>query len=208
MGTKLNDMQQRILRFLLHAQGRGYRPSTAEIRDAVGLSSTFAVRKELDDLRTMGFIARNPQRPEDIVVAPDDDLRAVWSEPPVHVPLLGAIAAGRPVLTEENIEEEFWLPRELVGYADNLFMLRTHGESMVEAGIRDGDYVVVHRQSNAAHDDVVVARLGDETTVKRLYARGGQVRLLPANPDFEPIEVTGEVDAELVGKVVTVIRTL
>jgi repressor LexA len=207
MAAKLSDMQQRLLRFLRHTEGRGYRPSPSEIRDAVGLPSVLAVHKELDDLRDKGLIARNPKMPGDIVLAWDDDQRTSWSEPPVPVPLLGAIAAGQPILAEENIEDELWLPRELVGFADDLFMLRVRGASMTEAGIHDGDYVVVHRQETAAHGDIVVARTAEEAaTVKRFSTRGGRILLVPANAAFQPIEVT--VGTRVLGKVVTVIRML
>jgi repressor LexA len=206
MAAKPNDLQQRMLRFLRHTEGRGYLPTTAEIRDAVGLPSVLAVHRELDELQAKGFIARDPNRPSTIVVLLDIDHPAMWSEPPVQVPLLGSIAAGRPVTAEENIEDEFWLPRALVGYGSDLFMLRTRGESMIEAGIHDGDYVVVHAQNTAAHGDIVVARLGDETTVKHFHARGGRILLSPANPAFEPIEVGADVG--IVGKVVAVIRSL
>jgi repressor LexA len=208
MGAKLSDVQQSILRCLRVADEGDHRPTAAEIRDAVGLPSVSAVHKELDELRDKGFIVRNPRKPGDILVVPGEDLRAVWSEPPVQVPLLGRIAAGPPNLAEENVEDQFWLPRELVGDATDLFMLRTHGDSMTEAGISDGDYMVIHRQETAANGDIVVARLDEETTVKRFSAHSGRVLLLPANPAYDPMDVTLRTDVSIVGKVVAVIRTL
>jgi repressor LexA len=206
MSAKLSDMQQRILRFLRHTEDRGYRPSAVEIRYAVGLVSTLAVHQELDVLRRNGFIVRDPSRGGDILVRNGDDLGPVWTEPPVQVQLLGSIAAGEPILAQENVEEDFWLPRELVGYGDGLFMLRVNGQSMTGAGINHGDYVVVRRQETAANGEIVAALLDEDATIKRLSTAGGRRLLLPANPDFDPIEVTE--DVTVIGKVVTVIRTL
>jgi repressor LexA len=206
MNTRLSDTQHRILRFLCHARQRGYLPSPTEIKDAIGLASTLAVRAELDALRDAGFIRRDPTRPSDILLE-CDGLEAIRSDPAVYVPLLGTIAAGQPISAEENIEQEFWLPRQLVGYGEALFMLRVRGDSMIDAGIRDGDLVVVRHQESASNGEVVAALLGDEATVKRLSLTQGRVVLLPANSAFEPIDVA-EPGAGILGKVVTVIRTL
>ena len=193
---------------------RGYPPSIREIGDAVGLTSTSSVAHQLRTLERKGYLRRDPNRPRAVDVRAFDD----GSKPPVltdvagsdalpeptYVPVLGRIAAGGPILAEEAVEDVFPLPRELVGEGA-LFMLKVVGESMVDAAICDGDWVVVRQQSVADNGDIVAAMIDGEATVKTFKRTGGQVWLMPHNPAFDPIPGN---DAAVLGKVVTVIRKI
>jgi repressor LexA len=193
---------------------RGYPPSIREIGDAVGLTSTSSVAHQLRTLERKGYLRRDPNRPRAVDIRVSDD----GSRPPVvtdvagsdalpeptYVPVLGRIAAGGPILAEEAVEDVFPLPRELVGEGA-LFMLKVVGESMVDAAICDGDWVVVRQQSVADNGDIVAAMIDGEATVKTFKRTGGQVWLMPHNPAFDPIPGN---DAAVLGKVVTVIRKI
>jgi repressor LexA len=193
---------------------RGYPPSIREIGDAVGLTSTSSVAHQLRTLERKGYIRRDPNRPRAVDVRSADDA----SRPPVitdvagsdalpeptYVPVLGRIAAGGPILAEEAVEDVFPLPRELVGEGA-LFMLKVVGESMVDAAICDGDWVVIRQQNVADNGDIVAAMIDGEATVKTFKRTGGQVWLMPHNPAFDPIPGN---DAAVLGKVVTVIRKI
>jgi repressor LexA len=193
---------------------RGYPPSIREIGDAVGLTSTSSVAHQLRTLERKGFLRRDPNRPRAVDVRSADDP----SRPPVltdvagsdalpeptYVPVLGRIAAGGPILAEEAVEDVFPLPRELVGEGA-LFLLKVVGESMVDAAICDGDWVVVRQQNVADNGDIVAAMIDGEATVKTFKRTGGQVWLMPHNPAFDPIPGN---DAAVLGKVVTVIRKI
>src|ERR1700761_8807049 len=170
---------------------RGYPPSIREIGDAVGLTSTSSVAHQLRTLERKGYLRRDPNR-RGAVALPE----------PTFVPVLGRIAAGGPILAEEAVEDVFPLPRELVGEG-TLFLLKVVGESMVEAAICDGDWVVVRQQNVADNGDIVAAMIDGEATVKTFKRAGGQVWLMPHNPAFDPIPGN---DATVLGKVVTVIR--
>ena len=193
---------------------RGYPPSIREIGDAVGLTSTSSVAHQLRTLERKGYIRRDPNRPRAVDVRSSDD----GSRPPVltdvagsdalpeptYVPVLGRIAAGGPILAEEAVEDVFPLPRELVGEGA-LFMLKVVGESMVDAAICDGDWVVVRQQSVADNGDIVAAMIDGEATVKTFKRTGGQIWLMPHNKAFDPIPGN---DAAVLGKIVTVIRKI
>ena len=193
---------------------RGYPPSIREIGDAVGLTSTSSVAHQLRTLERKGYLRRDPNRPRAVDVRVSDD----GSRPPVltdvagsdalpeptYVPVLGRIAAGGPILAEEAVEDVFPLPRELVGEGA-LFLLKVVGESMVDAAICDGDWVVVRQQNVADNGDIVAAMIDGEATVKTFKRTGGQVWLMPHNPAFDPIPGN---DAAVLGKVVTVIRKI
>ncbi len=193
---------------------RGYPPSIREIGDAVGLTSTSSVAHQLRTLERKGYLRRDPNRPRAVDVRISDD----GSRPPVltdvagtdalpeptYVPVLGRIAAGGPILAEEAVEDVFPLPRELVGEGA-LFLLKVVGESMVDAAICDGDWVVVRQQSVADNGDIVAAMIDGEATVKTFKRTGAQVWLMPHNPAFDPIPGN---DAAVLGKVVTVIRKI
>lgn len=195
---------------------RGYPPSVREIGEGVGLTSPSSVAHQLGTLERLGYLRRDPNRPRALVVAdpaemqaPDSGLRVLETLPheagdAVDVPLLGRIAAGGPILAQESVEAVFPLPRELVGQGE-LFMLKVVGDSMVDAAICDGDWVVVRRQPDADNGDIVAALLDDEATVKTLKRRDGHVWLMPHNPAYAPI--LGD-EATIMGKVVSVLRRL
>jgi repressor LexA len=206
MHEELTTRQRRILEVICEAVGkRGYPPSIREIGDSVGLTSTSSVHAQLDALQRKGYIRRDPTKPRAIEVHCEDAVGAQPRSLPAYVPLVGRIAAGSPVLAEQQIEEEYRLPRELVGQGEELFMLRVRGDSMIDAGVFDGDFVVVRSQPVAEDGEMVAALIDDEATVKHLSRKGGRVRLLPANPAYEPIDGS---TAQILGKIVTVIRRL
>ena len=193
---------------------RGYPPSIREIGDAVGLTSTSSVAHQLRTLERKGLLKRDHNRPRAVniqdgdhqppggssaQVAPDPDLPT-----PTFVPVLGRIAAGGPILAEEAVEDVFPLPRELVGEG-SLFLLRVVGESMIDAAICDGDWVVVRQQNVADNGDIVAAMIDGEATVKTFKRKDGHVWLLPHNPAFDPID--GD-HATILGKVTAVLRRL
>lgn len=201
MDMDISARQREILDYIRETVAdRGYPPSVREIGDAVGLSSPSTVHSHLSTLVTAGYLRRDPSKPRAIEV-----LDTGTQQGPVrNVPLLGRIAAGSPILAEEDIEEVFPLPADLVGDGP-IFMLRVRGDSMIDAGILDGDFVVVHKQPDALDGDIVAALIdGEEATVKRLERRDGSVVLHSENPAYEPMVFTGGV--ELIGKVITVLR--
>ncbi|QUR69668.1 repressor LexA [Mycobacterium spongiae] len=212
MDSALTERQRTILDVIrTSVTTRGYPPSIREIGDAVGLTSTSSVAHQLRTLERKGYLRRDPNRPRAVDVrGADDGATAPATEvagsdalpEPTFVPVLGRIAAGGPILAEEAVEDVFPLPRELVGEG-TLFLLKVVGDSMVEAAICDGDWVVVRQQNVADNGDIVAAMLDGEATVKTFKRAGGQVWLMPHNPAFDPIPGN---DATVLGKVVTVIR--
>ena len=183
----------------------GYPPSVREIGEAVGLTSTSSVAHQLRALERKGFLRRDPNRPRAVGVLPteiDAGMDPSHKPTPAYVPMVGRIAAGGPILAEESIEDVFPLPREIVGEGE-LFLLKVVGDSMIDAAICDGDWVVVRQQVDANNGDIVAALLDDEATVKTLQRRDGQVWLMPHNPAFAPIDGT---HARIMGKVVSVLR--
>ncbi len=191
---------------------RGYPPSMREIGDAVGLSSLSSVTHQLNQLELSGYLRRDPNRPralEVLIDLPRADSGTVSDNPtPVGdaamVPLVGRIAAGIPITAEQQVDEIFPLPRQLVGKGD-LFMLKVSGDSMIDAAICDGDWIVVRQQKTAENGDIVAAMLDDEATVKVFHQRDGHTWLLPRNSAFAPI--LGDF-AEVLGKVVAVLRAV
>ena len=208
----LTERQRTILNVIrASVTSRGYPPSIREIGDAVGLTSTSSVAHQLRTLERKGYLRRDPNRPravdvrgaDDLMTPPVTDVAGSDALPePTFVPVLGRIAAGGPILAEEAVEDVFPLPRELVGEG-TLFLLKVVGDSMVEAAICDGDWVVVRQQNVADNGDIVAAMIDGEATVKTFKRAGGQVWLMPHNPAFDPIPGN---DATVLGKVVTVIR--
>jgi len=201
VGKGLTKRQREILNYVLNnMQQRGYPPSVREIGAALGLTSSSTVHSHLTALEKKGFIHRDPSKPRAIEILKDGA-----SQPPkrvVNVPVLGRIAAGQPLFAEENIEDIFPLPRDLVR-EDASFILRVRGESMIEAGILDGDFIVVRQQPTANNGEIVAALLGDEATVKRFYRERDHIRLQPENRTMTPILTR---DATVLGKVVALIR--
>jgi repressor LexA len=206
----LTERQREILDFIESQQReRGYPPPVREIGEAVGLTSTSTVHAHLSTLQKLGYLRRDPTKPRAIEVHYDPTSGGVIERRPVrHVPLVGDVAAGTDVLAQENLEESYPLPSDFTGDGE-LFMLRVRGDSMIEAGILDGDFVVARRQATADPGDIVVAGIpGDEATVKTFArAKGGKVVLQPANPRLGPMEF-GPDDVRLFGRVVTVLRRM
>lgn len=223
----LTSRQQAILDMIRETtEERGYPPSVREIGESVGLTSPSSVAHQLKNLQRSGYLRIDPNRPRALVLANHHDSTTVQSaEHPVesslgntahgaaptaahsairHVPVVGRIAAGGPILAEETIEETFPLPAELVGNGE-LFSLKVVGDSMVDAAICDGDWVVVRRQPTCDNGDIVAALLDNEATVKTFKRTDGHVWLVPHNSSYEPIN--GD-NAQILGKVVTVLRRL
>ncbi len=224
-GDGLTVRQRRVLEVIRDSvERRGYPPSMREIGDAVGLSSTSSVSHQLAMLQRKGFLRRDLNRPRAVDLrtpaevlaarsttaaaqAPStyDETGIADSAPtPTYVPVVGRIAAGGPVLAEQSVEAVFPLPRELVGEG-TLFLLRVTGDSMIEAAICDGDWVVVRQQPVADNGDIVAAMIDGEATVKTFRRTGGQIWLMPHNAAYEPIP--GE-EATILGRVVTVLRRI
>jgi repressor LexA len=210
----LTQRQRRILEVIrASVTTRGYPPSIREIGDAVGLTSTSSVAHQLRALERKGYLRRDPNRPravdvrgaDESAIPPATDVAGSDALPePTFVPVLGRIAAGGPILAEEAVEDVFPLPRELVGDG-SLFLLRVIGDSMVDAAICDGDWVVVRQQNVADNGDIVAAMIDGEATVKTFKRTGEQIWLMPHNPAFDPIPGN---EAAVLGKVVTVIRKI
>lgn len=208
MPQKLTKRQRQILDVIVqHQNDRGYPPSVREIGEAVGLRSPATVKSHLDNLRDAGYLERDPAKPRAIQVHYDGGANNAERRPLRHVPLVGDVAAGTDVLAEQNVEELVPMPADLTGDGE-LFMLRVRGDSMIDVGIFDGDFVVCRTQDDAPDGDIVVAGIpGEEATVKTLRRRDGQVVLVPANERlsemvFDPSEVS------VFGRVVTVMRKL
>lgn len=200
----LNHRQKQILAYIRDTlRIKGYPPSVREIGEAVGLSSSSTVHGHLAKLETLGFIRRDQDKPRAIEILDE----APWRQKKITpVPLVGRVTAGQPILAVENVEEVYPFPLELVGNNENVFMLSVQGESMINAGIFDGDYVLVREQNSASNNDIVVALVNDEeATVKRFFKEKDYVRLQPENDHMEPILVT---NVAILGKVIGVFRRL
>lgn len=212
----LTARQRKVLEVIRDSvDRRGYPPSMREIGESVGLTSTSSVSHQLSTLERKGYLRRDPNRPRALEVRSPGEVPASATSAtvdetgvgdahpaPTYVPVVGRIAAGGPVLAEEAVEDVFPLPRQLVGEG-SLFLLRVQGDSMVDAAICNGDWVVVRQQPVAEQGEVVAAMIDGEATVKTFKRRGGKVLLLPANPAYEPIP--GD-DATILGRVVAVLR--
>ena len=209
MATPISQRQRRILEFIeKHMHDKSYPPSVREIGEAVGLTSPSTVHTHLNTLTRLGYLRRDPAKPRAIEVRWDANSGAVMERRPVkHVPLIGDVAAGTDVLAQENVEEVLPLPQDFTGKGD-LFMLRVRGESMIDVGILDGDFVVAAQQSIVKKGDIVVAGIpGDEATIKFYERSGDQVTLTPANAAMTPM-VFSTRDVTVYGRVVTVLRRL
>jgi repressor LexA len=199
---KMTKRQQEIFTFIKrYASKYGYPPTVREIGKAVGLASSSTVHAHLANLEKYGVLRRDPTKPRAIELLFDKAKRAVSSDEGA-LPLVGRVAAGQPVLAEENIEDYVQVP-SVAGGDEGEYVLQVAGESMRDAGILAGDYVVVRPQNTAGDGDIIVALLGDEATVKRFFRERDHVRLQPENPAMEPIRSR---DVEVLGKVVGVFR--
>jgi repressor LexA len=216
----LTARQRKVLEVIRDSvQRRGYPPSMREIGESVGLTSTSSVSHQLRALQRKGFLLRDPNRPRAVVVRMPGSA-TVESEPesyemaggqetsarpaPAYVPLVGRIAAGGPILAEEAVEDVFALPKQLVGEGTH-FLLNVSGDSMIEAAIADGDWVVVRQQPVAENGDIVAAMIDGEATVKTFKRRDEGVWLMPHNPAYDPIPGDG---ATILGRVVAVLRKM
>ncbi|WP_067482881.1 transcriptional repressor LexA [Actinomadura hibisca] len=214
----LTQRQRMVLEVIRDSvQRRGYPPSMREIGEAVGLTSTSSVSHQLRALQRKGFLRRDPNRPRAVEVRvpgatpvrTEDEPYPGQEQPPAHaapayVPLVGRIAAGGPILAEEAVEDVFTLPKQLVGEGTH-FLLKVSGDSMIEAAIADGDWVVVRQQPVAEQGDIVAAMIDGEATVKTFKRKDGHIWLMPANSAYEPI--AGD-EASVLGRVVAVLRKM
>ena len=213
MVEELTERQHRILQFIAETVSeRGYPPSVREICESQGLASSSTAHSHLQALQRKGYLRIDPTKPRAIEVLFDSDTGLPFERRPARsVPLLGRIAAGAPILAEENVDEVFPMPADMVGDG-NVFMLEVSGDSMIDAGINDGDYVIVRQQPTAHSGEIVAAMMpseyGDapEATVKTIRHRGSAVILEPSNPAMEPFEAPP--GTEILGKAVAVFRKL
>ena len=207
--SRLGDRQRKILVYIDQCmRERGYPPSVREIGEAVGLSSSATVHNHLANLQELGYLRRDPTKPRAIEVRYDASSGVTMERRPAkYIPLVGEVAAGVNVLAQENVEDLVPLPMDFTGDGE-LFMLKVRGESMIEAGILDGDFVVCRQQNVARNGDVVVVGIpGDEATVKTFKRDGNKVVLVPSNASMQPM-VFDPSDVSIFGKVVTVLRRL
>jgi len=209
MSEALTERQRQILHVIENSmQERGYPPSVREIGEAVGLNSPSTVHNHLATLQKMGFLRRDPTKPRAIEVRFDTNSEvAMERRPSRHVPLIGDVAAGTNVLAQQNVEDLIPLPTDFTGEGE-LFMLRVRGDSMIDAGILDGDFVVARQQSVADNGDIVVAGIpGEEATVKTFKKSGAKITLVPSNSTMKPMAFDAD-EVTVFGKVVTVMRSL
>ncbi len=200
----LTERQREIYEYIRkEVQKKGYPPSVREIGEAVGLSSSSSVHAQLEKLEQLGYLRRDPTKPRAIeIIGSNSDWEDYKFKDLVNVPVVGVVTAGHPILADQNIQDYFPLPKDFTNSSD-VFMLRVRGDSMINAGIHDGDMVVVNRDSSAKNGDIIVALLGEEATVKRFYKEQQQVRLQPENEKYEPIYAT---DIQIIGRVVGLVR--
>ena len=214
MGKELTERQESILNFIKQfVQETGYPPTLREIGKNFGISSTFGVKRHLEALVKKGFLniesnasrgitlLRNEIDFEDSVSAPGDDLF-------IKLPVVGRVAAGSPILAVENIESSIVIDASYLKNAENAFALRVHGDSMINAGIKEGDLVIVSPEENTRSGDIIVAMLEDEATVKRLQVKGKEVTLIPENDNYNPITIKDKETFKIIGKIKGVVRWL
>lgn len=203
---ELTERQQQVLDFIKEqVKEKGYPPSVREIGAAVGLRSSSTVHGHLRRLERKGYIRRDPTKPRAIEILNNEEMaESQIMKDLIAVPIVGNVTAGQPILAVENVEDYFPLPRDFAS-DEATFMLRIQGDSMIEAGILDGDYVVVRQQPDAINGDIIVALLENEATVKRFFKEPDHIRLQPENPVYEPIITT---DVHILGKVIGVLRRL
>lgn len=212
MKRKISKRQQQIYDYIrTYQQEKGYPPSVREMAAAVGLSSPSTVHAHLSALEAHGLIKRDKTKPRALELFNEDGTSvnlAEVSEHPEHgtisLPLVGRVAAGMPILAEQNVEDSFTLPTEIAGDSSS-FILEVHGDSMINAGIFNGDFIIVREQKSAMNGEIIVAMIDNEATVKTFYKERGRVRLQPENDAMEPIYAENPV---ILGKVVALMRRL
>lgn len=201
--SNLSNKQQEILDFIkIQISSKGYPPSVREICTAVGLKSTSTVHGHLESLEKKGAIRRDPTKPRAIEILNDD---SIYQREIINVPIVGSVAAGQPILAVENIEDRFPLPVDFFRTNKELFILEVKGQSMIETGIYEGDYLIVQQQQVADNGDIVVALIDDSATVKTFYKEDGHIRLQPQNSTMKPIIVN---DCSILGKAVGLFRKM
>jgi repressor LexA len=201
----LTERQQEIMDFILkEVKKKGYPPSVREIGEAVGLSSSSSVHAQLEKLEQQGYLRRDPTKPRaiEVLYGGSDSYHDHLFKDMINVPIVGAVTAGEPILAEQNIQDYFPIPKDFTRTED-VFMLRVKGESMIKAGIFDGDLVIVNRDTTAINGEIVVALLDDHATVKRFYKEQNHIRLQPENEQYEPIIAN---DVQILGKVIGLVR--
>jgi len=199
----ISDKQAQILEYIKdQIMEKGYPPAVREICEAVHLKSTSSVHSHLATLEKRGYIRRDPTKPRAIEIC-DDNFQMLRTET-ASLPVVGRVAAGEPILAEQNIESYFPIPAEYVPRGES-FVLKVHGTSMINAGIMDGDYIFVNSCRNAENGEIIVALIDDSATVKRFYKEDGHIRLQPENDEMEPIIVE---DCQILGKVFGVYRVM
>jgi repressor LexA len=207
--NEISERQIEILQCIVNkVKESGYPPTVREIAATVKLHSAATIHAHLTKLEKLGYIKRDPEKPRAIEIMrniynQDEDLPLPSENNVVLIPVLGAIAAGTPILAEENIEEYFPVSSDFVKGTSKVFMLKVKGDSMVNAGILDKDYIVIRKQETAMNGEIVAVLLEDEATVKRFFKKANSIKLMPENDFMEPIEVK---DAKILGKVIGVVR--
>lgn len=208
MKNVYEDLSQKQIEILLYIkseiQRQGYPPAVREICKGVNLKSTSTVHGHLEKLESKGYIRKDPTKPRAIEILDKEDDFLLVHKKTVDVPILGKVTAGAPILAVENIEDTFPIPIEVVEGHD-VFMLKIQGESMIDAGILDGDLVLVQEQKHANNGEIVVAMIDDEATVKRFFKENNRIRLQPENQFMDPIYAT---DVQILGKVIGLYRTI
>jgi repressor LexA len=205
---RLTPRQETILNFIKdEVSKKGYPPSVREIGEAIGLRSSSTVHAHLEKLEHKGYIRRDPTKPRAIEITDPNYSGSFPSHlqqaQMVSLPVLGRVTAGAPILAEQNIDEYINVPADFTKQGANQFCLRVKGDSMIDAGILDGDMVLVRQQNNAENGEIIVAMMGDEATVKRFFRMRDKVKLQPENPSYEPIYSR---EVVILGKVVAVFR--
>lgn len=209
MKTDLTDRQHEILDFIQsYSESNGYPPTYREIGKQFGIASTFGVKRHIDALVKKGFISNESKTSRTIALV-DNTINKSRQllDNILGIPVVGRVAAGQPLLAEENIEGNVLVDAAMLNNRNDCFGLKVRGDSMINAGIMEGDLVIVSPQQNAANGDIVVALLQDEATMKRFLARDNKIYLLPENENYSPIEIADREDFSIIGKVVGVFRT-
>lgn len=206
---ELSKRQRQILEYIMkEVQQKGYPPSVREIGEAVGLSSSSSVHAHLAQLEALGYVRRDPTKPRAIEVLINNQSSSEYTEfqkDLVNIPIIGTVTAGAPIFATENIQDYFPLPKDFT-HSDSVFMLRIKGDSMINAGIFDGDLVVVSNDNkNASNGEIVVAMIDEEATVKRFFKEANRIRLQPENDSYEPIYSD---QVQILGKVVGLVRKI
>lgn len=206
MAEGLTKKQTIILEYIKSVvMDKGYPPSVREIGEAVGLKSTSTVHGHLTRLEEKGYIRRDPTKPRAIEILDPEESLGIYKNEVLYVPVVGNVTAGTPILAVENIEEKYPVPKDFMNEGDTYFMLQVKGESMINAGILDKDYILIKQQSDAINGDIVVALLDDSATVKTFYKEKDSIRLQPENDTMDPIYTK---DASILGLVKGVFRRM